>query len=689
MSDRLSQAIDRLKNSTGWSWKRIAEEINLAQGGKKGITGPTLYRYSKGTSQPQNEMIEGYILDAIEKLENPVTSDVDEFSGSDEDFERVLKLNRDIDSFYQKLYFNTPVMLHSIGRDGRLLSVNQHWLDALGYQWQEVIGRKSIDFLSPKSRREVELRHFPQFSTDGSIEDLPLEFIKKNGEIFNVQLCAKGTFGGDGKLEYSYAVMFDASKLRQSAVDSDLWQSLMNNSPDLILSVDPDGAITYINRILPGFSQEETIGTPVYEFVNEADRESLRKMIGEVCETGEVRTHEARGYGPHREQASYESHIGPLIEQGEIRGATIISSDITERTKMERRYRLLFERNISGVFRSSLEGELLDCNDAFAQMLGYASRDEIIAERAESFYFDMEDRTKYIARLKQDGYVQNYQLRHRKRDGTALWVLANASLIEDELGERRVILGSLLDITEKKLLEDRLRRQNEYLQVLHDTALGVISHTELDVLVSAIMTRAGSLVGTEHGFIYLADPGTLEMSVKFGIGELRQFIGSRTKMGQGLAGRVWQTGRTLAIEDYRSWPDRLSVSDYDMIRSIVGVPLKSGREVVGVIGLAHLDSTKQFGDEEISILTEFAELVSIALDNVKLYEQFQRELHKKTQEIASIEQKLNGIQAGLHAKRGELGQMRDNGDGSEQLLENLEAEIEGLLASLRASTSKD
>ena len=104
------------------------------------------------------------------------------------------------------------------------------------------------------------------------------------------------------------------------------------------------------------------------------------------------------------------------------------------------------------------------------------------------------------------------------------------------------------------------------------------------------------------------------------------FFDYTIKKGYGLVGKVWQDGVALAVDDYQAWSGRLPDPAREVLRAMVGVPLKSGAEVVGVIGLAQMEEGNPFGAEEIDILSRFAELASLALDNARLYEEAREEL---------------------------------------------------------------
>lgn len=141
------------------------------------------------------------------------------------------------------------------------------------------------------------------------------------------------------------------------------------------------------------------------------------------------------------------SQVAAAIERKQAADALLAS---------EKRFRLLFEHNLAGVFRSLPDGRLLECNDAFARMLGYESRDEIIGVNTTSFYFEEEDRERYLAHLREYGSVNNSVVRLRRADGTEVWGMETVNLILDDPGQPEVMQGTLIDFTERKHVEQAL-----------------------------------------------------------------------------------------------------------------------------------------------------------------------------------------------------------------------------------------
>jgi diguanylate cyclase (GGDEF)-like protein len=95
-------------------------------------------------------------------------------------------------------------------------------------------------------------------------------------------------------------------------------------------------------------------------------------------------------------------------------------------------------------------------------------------------------------------------------------------------------------------------------------------------------------------------------------------------VGNGLSGRVYREGRSVAVDDYDASAERAGDMPTHVFGAVVGVPLTSGGRVVGVIGLASGSLGRTFGSREIGALGRFAQLASIALDNAHLFAAAQR-----------------------------------------------------------------
>lgn len=117
---------------------------------------------------------------------------------------------------YRHLYKETPVMLHSIDHEGRLVSVSNYWLNTLGYERDEVLGRRTSDFLTEESRRYAEEVVVVEFFRSGCCKEAPYQFVKKNGEILDCLLSAIAERNDEGKVVRSLAVMIDVTERKRA-----------------------------------------------------------------------------------------------------------------------------------------------------------------------------------------------------------------------------------------------------------------------------------------------------------------------------------------------------------------------------------------------------------------------------------------------------------------------------------------
>jgi PAS domain S-box-containing protein len=183
-----------------------------------------------------------------------------------------------------------------------------------------------------------------------------------------------------------------------------------------------------------------------------------------------------------------------------------------------------------------------------------------------------------------------------------------------------------------------LKRENQYLTALHETAIGLLDLLDKEELLETILYRAALMTGTNHGYIYLLEADDNRMQMQVGMGFFKGQLGRRVKVGEGMGGKVWERERPLVVDDYKSWQGRLPDRSLDALSSVIGIPLKSDHRVVGVIGLARVEEGAVFTDEDATVLRRFAELALLALDKAGLITEAHRELAERKRTEAVLRQ---------------------------------------------------
>jgi PAS domain S-box-containing protein len=237
-----------------------------------------------------------------------------------------------------------------------------------------------------------------------------------------------------------------------------------------------------------------------------------------------------------------------------------------------------------------------------------------------------------------DTFELEFRMRHK--EGHYIDVLSRAFGLRQAPGGPIVrIVGTHVDITERKQVSEQARRQSEYLAALHETTLGVISRFDIAELLQTLVDRAANLVDASFGFAYEVVPEGDEIEVKVGTGWFHKYVGDRLKRGEALSGKVWASGQPLAVENFEAWSGYIHPEGE--VGPALGVPLGSGSQVAGILGVARPLGAPPFRQEEIDLLGRFADLAAIALDNAHLHASLREELAERTRTEQALELRLS------------------------------------------------
>ncbi len=213
--------------------------------------------------------------------------------------------------------------------------------------------------------------------------------------------------------------------------------------------------------------------------------------------------------------------------------------------------------------------------------------------------------------------------------------------LPQEVDALRTAASTLGAAIQSELAEKALERRTIELQTLYKTSLEINAQKELDSLLQVIVESAASLVGVESGGLYLLDNGGefLNLVVSYNLPE--QYVGTRIKLGEGLSGKVAQTGKAFVVENYQEWKARIKVFGNTQIRRALGVPLKIKGKVTGVINVLDRNRVGVFSEEEYRLVSLFADQAAIAIENARLFADAQRRL-RQTSALREIDQVIAG-----------------------------------------------
>ena len=265
-----------------------------------------------------------------------------------------------------------------------------------------------------------------------------------------------------------------------------------------IVITDREGTILWSNRAfseLTGYASEEARGRKPRMLSSGKHDAVFYRGLWQTIAAGKIWHGEIINRRKNGSLYTEEMTITPVrADGGEVTHFVAIKQDVTERKqaetalqRAEEKYRTIFQDAVIGIYQSSPEGRLLSVNRALAQMLGYESPEELIAEItdiASQVHGDRNRREEFKGLLAAHGVVHNFEFQAYRKDGTRVWLLENARAVRDEQGEIRFYEGTVHDITEHKILEDQFRQAQKMEAVgrlaggvAHDfnNALGVIT----------------------------------------------------------------------------------------------------------------------------------------------------------------------------------------------------------------------
>jgi ammonium transporter len=243
----------------------------------------------------------------------------------------------------------------------------------------------------------------------------------------------------------------------------------------------------------------------------------------------------------------------------------------------------------------------------------------------------------------------------RRADGSVFPMEVTVAEVYEQ--DRPFYTATLRDITERKRAEDELQRQNAYLTTLHETALALMNRLDLDDLLESVIYRAAEIVQTEHGYIYVLDITGRKLEMRVGVGAFAPSTGTVMMIGEGLAGRVFEHDEPAIIQNYSRWAGRAPHFENVGFGAAIAVPLHAGGERRGVFGLSHVGTDQQFDMEDLHLLTRFAELSGVALDNAQLYTSAQQEITERRRTQQELEEARDAAESANRAKSAFLANM--------------------------------
>ena len=525
---------------------------------------------------------------------------------------------------FLKIIESANDVMYTHDGQGNLTWVNAAASRLSGYTREELLRMNILDLVVPEQRKMVRKR-WARRERGTLLPPFVGQFIAKDGtrRTLEVSPCLISEDGLPSSILSIGRDITDRVKAEQALRENEnRFRAYIEQSSDILSLLNQKGNVVYQSKSITshlGYEPEDLIGKCAFDFVHPDDLETAIAGFRQGLEDhtkGEaisIRLRHKDGSWKWFEGVS-SPYIADAGKAGLLASFRYVGDRIeaqSELRRSEERYRLLFERNLAGVFMSR-EGTLIDCNDAFAHIFGYESSRQMIAAGDFNPYYSPAQRAEYIRLLKQHRALTNIEFRLRKRDASEVWVLENVMLIEDESGE--TILGTLVDITESKRTDAERKNAEKLQAALYRISDCANSVSDLQQLYKALHEIIGELMYAENLYVALTDDTHEYLHFPYSVDSVDVHVDR--KMGKGLTEYVLRTGKPL-LADHEKIKALDAIGETESVGADcvdwLGVPLRDGNVVFGVIALQSYDPKVRYTKRDKEILTYVSQHISIAI----------------------------------------------------------------------------
>lgn len=560
---------------------------------------------------------------------------------------------RQAEEHFQVLAQSSPVGIFLI-EDGRFTFVNDKFLEETGFTESEIIGQDSMALVVPEDRDLVQENVRSMLRGESS---QPYEFrgLTKDGDI-------QWLMGTVDSIEYEgkQAVVGSYMNVSERKRAELLFSGLAQSSP-LGIFVTEEGSFIFVNAYAlqeSGFSEEEIIGQVAINYVVPDDKERLGAYLDRVRSGEHLEPIEYRIY---RKDGSIWWVLGsfaPVTYSGRL-AMVGTYMDINERKRAEELFQTLAHSLPIGVFLID-NGKFTFVNEQFCKDNG-KTPEELLGLRADQLIHpdDRELVTEKAVGMAIGESSEAFEYRALSQGDEEQWILGSFAQISYE--GRSALLGSYMEITDRKRAEQRIRetleeketlleeiqhlytqeqRRAEQFTLIDEVGRKITSILDVDELLKEVAQSIQESFGYHHVGIGLTEGD--RVVYKFGAGATYEGLlpnqDSRSfKIGvEGLTGRVAASGEPIMASNVRSNPDYVSVA-HPETQSELTVPIRVKGQIIGVLDVQS-EQANAFDTTDLTVLQSLADQTGIAIENARLFETGQLHLeHMKVINDVAIE----------------------------------------------------
>jgi len=237
-------------------------------------------------------------------------------------------------------------------------------------------------------------------------------------------------------------------------------QTMLQSAPNFITRITPDGKFLYLNRLAPGFRMEDVIGTSVDAYVPEAFRDRAHAALHAALETRSVQQYATIGQISKDKVGHYLTRVSPVVEGEEVTSMMMIATDVSMLEEERVQLQVALDAGGLGIWTCSFLDQKVVLDLQSCRIFGVSHDTSAIStEELLSKYIHADDRELVASAIEHARTTGTYgPLQHRivRQSGEVRWVSASGLALRDHEGKIVTIVGSTQDVTQRRLLEERL-----------------------------------------------------------------------------------------------------------------------------------------------------------------------------------------------------------------------------------------
>jgi diguanylate cyclase (GGDEF)-like protein/PAS domain S-box-containing protein len=305
-----------------------------------------------------------------------------------------------------------------------------------------------------------------------------------------------------------------------------------------------------------------------------------------------------------------------------------VAYDITDRKHAEEQIQFqaqLLDATGQAVYATTPDGTIVYANRATETLYGWPVEDALGTSILDvTLVFDSHEQGYEIMQHLRTGQTWTGEFLAQRRDGTVFPAFVTTVPFYDESGALSHMIGVSADISRLKQTEYALQRRVRQLEVLREVMHHITSELEPGSLLEEMLKQAIELLDASSGQIVLYDSEQNDLEILACANMDFWLVGMRQPLTPHATGHVINTHQSLVIPDYQTWQDRLPQYDNSGAHALLLVPLLAGEQVLGILIIGHSDPTRSFGNDDVELLTLFAQQATVALQNAHLFAEAQR-----------------------------------------------------------------